>query len=305
MKLNINWKDFLKETKRLSLEAQKILDKEREIDNNDDLEKIQEEIKKWTIVCNYFFIDSFDSETNEFANSFYYRAPSKVDIAQRQKNFFQYKKETFQVLKEKRQALEYYEKLLSVSDAIIKPDSVDIEVRHQYNTEETLDLILEKLYDLYDDGRYSINAILKGSGIELKRYGEERELAEVLVDNDFIEVIYYTNDVVARLTTHGKIYIEDKRKIKSTDYSHINDSEHEIKQKIDEVIFELKKLGIGQEFLFEELEELKELYKTLNKKNWGQILKGKIIDLGLSQIINYDTMKFIYKELTNEILKLK
>ena len=62
---------------------------------------------------------------------------------------------------------------------------------------------------------------------------------------------------------------------------------------------------MGKNCFFNELQELKELYPKLNKKNWGQILKGKLIDLGLAQVINKDVMELIFKELTDQILRLK
>ena len=50
--------------------------------------------------------------------------------------------------------------------------------------------------------------------------------------------------------------------------------------------------------------KLKELYGSINKKNWGQLLKGKLIDLGIAQIINQDTMKLVYEFVTNDILRI-
>ena len=67
----------------------------------------------------------------------------------------------------------------------------------------------------------------------------------------------------------------------------------------------LIKQGFGQEILFNELQELKDLYPKLNKKNWGQILKGKLVDLGISQIINQEMAEMIFKGLTEQVLHLK
>lgn len=91
----------------------------------------------------------------------------------------------------------------------------------------------------------------------------------------------------------------------STNYDSINQSPEMLNSKIDEIILLLKKQGFGQEILFNELQELKDLYTKLNKKNWGQILKGKLVDLAVSQIINQETAKTIFKALTEQILHLK
>ena len=77
-----------------------------------------------------------------------------------------------------------------------------------------------------------------------------------------------------------------------------------INKKIDELFIKLEKLGYGQQIIFDELEELKDLYLTLNKQNWAQLVKGKIIDLGLSQVISVDVMKIIYESITNDILRI-
>tara|TARA_R110002050_G_scaffold275455_1_gene420209 strand:+ start:18947 stop:19522 length:576 start_codon:yes stop_codon:yes gene_type:complete len=93
-------------------------------------------------------------------------------------------------------------------------------------------------------------------------------------------------------------------KYEETNYDKISKSEIEINKKVDQILEALNKQGFGQEILFDELQELKELYTKLNKKNWGQILKGKLIDLTISQIINEEIAKNIFIELTNQIQKI-
>ena len=93
--------------------------------------------------------------------------------------------------------------------------------------------------------------------------------------------------------------------IQFTDYESITTSQKELNTKIEEIGETLKKQGFGQEILFEELQELKILYPKLNKKNWGQILKGKLIDLGLSEVINREVAANIFQELTDQVLRLK
>lgn len=90
-----------------------------------------------------------------------------------------------------------------------------------------------------------------------------------------------------------------------TDYNKISESQKEINDKIDEVILTLKNQNYGQEILFDELQELKELYPKINKKNWGQLLKGKLLDLALDQIINPEIAKSIFIAITNQALQLK
>lgn len=90
-----------------------------------------------------------------------------------------------------------------------------------------------------------------------------------------------------------------------TDYNKISESQKEINDKIDEVILTLKNQNYGQEILFDELQELKELYPKNSKKNWGQLLKVKLIDLAVDQIINPEIAKSIFMAITNQTLQLK
>ncbi|WP_233899344.1 hypothetical protein [Tenacibaculum piscium] len=90
-----------------------------------------------------------------------------------------------------------------------------------------------------------------------------------------------------------------------TNYDAINQSQEKLNSKIEEIIELLTKQGFGQEILFDELKELKDLYPKLNKKNWGQILKGKLLDLGIAQVINQEVAETIFKGLTEQVLRLK
>lgn len=304
MRLIISWNEFANQIKYFIEEAETLHSKHNQVSDEADLNKVKEEVKDWEKKCYKFLQESFTPNSNDFASGFYSVRTHRYTIpGGRVKDLNQVHKELFEDLDVKQKTLKYYLKTLKVYDAIIKPNEIDLEIRKNYSTEETLELLIDKLYELYDDYYYSVKDILEGNGIELKRWGEERELIKMLEIRGFVKV-QSTRDVSAQLTTQGKMYVEEKRKIKSSDYSHVSGSQEEINTKIDTIISELEKLGLGQEILYEELEELKELYSKLDKKNWGQVLKGKLIDLGLSKVISSDTMKAIYSELTDQMLKL-
>jgi len=55
----------------------------------------------------------------------------------------------------------------------------------------------------------------------------------------------------------------------------------------------------GQEIIFNEIEELKDLIKTLNKKNWGQIARGKLGDLVTASILTPDNARMAYNFLSD------
>jgi hypothetical protein len=59
-------------------------------------------------------------------------------------------------------------------------------------------------------------------------------------------------------------------------------------------------LGLGQEIIFNEADEIKNLLKGLNQTNLFEIIKVKFIDLVLSGVITFDNANMIVKALTGE-----
>jgi hypothetical protein len=101
-------------------------------------------------------------------------------------------------------------------------------------------------------------------------------------------------------------YIPSEVESFSSSQTQENFSEEEktkVNEKIDEVLNKLHELQVGQEVIFNEIEELRGLL-SLDKKNWKQVLKGKLVDLGLGKLVDTDTLEWIYKKLTDENLNL-
>ncbi len=304
MELQENWEDFEKAINNFKEKANTIVESHKNSSSEADYEKLKDEFKTWQNQVVEFFNTSFKEENNEFAHAIRYPQTNRYNIGNRQKDSRQLIKEKREDLSSLSKNLAYYLRILSISDAIVRPKEIDLEERKAFSTDEILELLLEKLYQLYDDYYHSVSVILSGNGISLSRHGEERELAKTLEDYGYVKLIH-TKDVSAQLTIEGKRFVEKNLTKQTTDYSKIDKSQDELNQKIDEIIETLNKQNLGQEILFEELQELKELYSKLSKKNWGQILKGKLIDLGLAQVINKEVMETIFKELTDQVLKLK
>lgn len=303
MILITSWDTFSKQIDDFVSEGQSILTTENSIKTEAEFEVTKTTIKDWTDRCYNFLKSSFDIENNDYAQAFRYARHERFHIGNQKKDFTQIKKEAFEDFKVKLTNLPYYKKILSISDAIIKPDIVKLSDRNSFTTDEILELILDKLFDLYDNNYHSIAMILQGNGITVKRHGEERELAKLLEDNGYVNLMHL-KDTAGQLTVRGKMYIEDKRKTYKENYEDINKSGEEINSRVDEIIEKLTQLGYGQEIIFDEIQELKELYTTLNKKNWGQIVKGKLVDLALAKLIENDTVKYIYETLTDHKLRL-
>src|SRR5690606_13117616 len=112
----------------------------------------------------------------------------------------------------------------------------------------------------------------------------------------------WSNKDLLRISLKGAAFIE--RKNKTLKNKGKENQESEVNKKIDLVLFQLEKLGFGQEIIFSEIEELRGLSKKLNKKTWSQVIKGKVMDLALSEIISKEVAKFIYESLVEDKFKL-
>ncbi len=302
LKLIVEWNIFQDKSKQFVKDADSLLGKEKTIKTDDEISNVLKEIEQWENDCYDYLKTAFNEDRNTYTEGFRYAKATRFNTGRKleQQEII---KNKFSDLREKKGTLEYFLKILGISDAIIRSNEIDLEKRAEYTMEESLELILEKLYELYDEKYYSISPILEGNGIVLKRYDDERDMVKILENRGLVKAIH-TRTVTAQLTPMGRMYVEEKRKRQTTDYSKISDSQTEINKRIDEVIARLEKLGLGQEIIFDELSELKELYGKMDKKNWGQLLKGKIVDLGISQVINAETAKMVFEGITNEVLKL-
>lgn len=315
MKLITDWDIFKKNVSELIVEGNEMV---LNFDTNRNYEDQKEYISIWHTKIQNVFESSFEPSNNEFSSEIknaFREEKNTYNIPQSQynrnfnfpKNKEQENRENNIELKKKLENLlkylSFYLKFLSASDSIIYPELIELNNRDNYSTEDVLNLILEKLYILYDTNYISINSILNANGIKLSRYGEERELTKVLENRGLINVMS-ARDISAQLTIQGKMYVEEKQKSSKSNYEKIDDNQLEFEKTIDEILLRLEKLGYGQQIIFEEIEELKELHSKLNKKNFGQVLKGKLVDLALSKAIENDTISYIYNKITDEVLKL-
>ena len=71
----------------------------------------------------------------------------------------------------------------------------------------------------------------------------------------------------------------------------------ELHDRIDSVLDKLEKLGLGQEIIFNEIDELKNKSKKISKKDLKMMLIGKIVSFGAGKI-NTDLAANIFEEIT-------
>jgi len=78
-----------------------------------------------------------------------------------------------------------------------------------------------------------------------------------------------------------------------------SEEESQLHSKLNEIIDKLEKQGYGQEILFQEIEDLKNHF-DLGKRNWFQLLKGKLFDLGVEKILEHDKIKELFQEISSQ-----
>jgi hypothetical protein len=302
MNENFEWEKFKNEINSL-LEKGEII-YESKPKNKNEFDVFSENYKLWKTDVITFLTNSFSAE-NYFVQNFRFLNNNRYDFGNTSKPIEQQIKEKNADLNSDLRYINFIINMVSVSDILTKPNEIDLSIRQNYTSDEILELILEKLYDLYGDGIYPILQILEGNGITLKKRREEFDYVSILEQNGYVNSNNIAREADAQLTLNGKIYIEEKRRLTVPNYSSINYDNEELSIKIDDLKIQLEKLGFGQQIIFEELEELKEYYTYLNKQSWAQLFKGKLIDLGLSQVINADIMKLMYESIVHDTLRIQ
>jgi len=189
---------------------------------------------------------------------------------------------------------------------LITGKPVDLLARAKYTMQQKLNFLLERLNVLNSGSSYfPLDMLLEGNGFN--HFGETQlsEIGAILEQNGYVEVLSALGITPqARITVSGQMYVEENLSKYKEDYSNIPSDKEEINRLMDYLKEELSKLSAGQEVLFEELEDLRGLYGKLTKKNWGEILKGKMFDMALEKVISKETFMFILSTFTGHELKL-
>ena len=141
------------------------------------------------------------------------------------------------------------------------------------------------------DGSVKLNDIIKSypemTGNDIS------QVAESLQSQGYVKTNPTKYAIFAKITAEGIEYIENLKSDNSIHYDpddKIDPSEQEIlKEKLDELLERLMKLELGQQVIYDdladEISDLKDLVGVLGKKDWKQMLKGKLVDAGLGNII--------------------
>lgn len=85
-----------------------------------------------------------------------------------------------------------------------------------------------------------------------------------------------------------------------------NEEESNLHSKLNNIISELEKQGLGQQIIFDEIEDLKNHF-NLGRKSWFQLVKGKLIDLTVEKVLEKTVIAAIFSTLSDgfqEVSKL-
>lgn len=127
-------------------------------------------------------------------------------------------------------------------------------------------------------------------------YGEDQIVFNSLIFEPFVKLLNY--------------YISDSKSYNENDFfSKIEINE--ISLKLDNLSFgelmtdsPLNDIRLGQEIIFNAVEDLKLQLKHVKKKTWAEILKGKLVDLVFSNYIIPNAFSVVVKIITGQDTKL-
>lgn len=170
MVLKVNWEDFKSEVEGFMSKGNALVEIYISSRTEDKFNNFKEDKQSWENTVASYVLKSFEPENRNFANGFKeqngFNTGFKLGIDQKVKN-------KIQALKEEINSLGFYLTMLFISDAIVRPGEIDLNERQNLDTEGILEIILSKLYDLYNGRKYhSIKWILEGNRIELNSQGE-------------------------------------------------------------------------------------------------------------------------------------
>ncbi len=155
-----------------------------------------------------------------------------------------------------------------------------------------------KIFDICEHGVFGYFIIKKSvesqnlNGDELnliKRFNRGRLKYDEL-KQDYIDLVF---SPFVRLLD---LYLTEKKSESINDYFTTCEIEA-LKARLDEAIEKIELQSIGQEVIFDSIDELKELTLELNKKNWIELFKGKMIDKFVDVLV-INNMDSIIQQIT-------
>src|SRR5688500_12355664 len=210
LRMTVKFDDFKSKVNSLISEAEPI--SASKFDDEGGLTIAELAYKEWSQKARNYLISAFNQPSNfvvsSFVNAHANRFYSGVGASMQSR---------IETLKEnltiKCTMLRALVELLAVCDAIIAPNSIDLDERANLTITEKIDLLMEKLYHLNPDGYHEITEILEGNGVKLRSQTESRELANIIEANGWGEMFGGLGvEANIRLLSPGVHYVESNLK---------------------------------------------------------------------------------------------
>ena len=303
LQLTKPWTEFKKELQAFMEEGKSL--KDMPAQTQQDIAAMENAIDAWDQQVKLWLESSFNASRNRYMIAYHNAGANNFNIPNQN---LTRDRQLFLLggrIQTRTDTLFMLERVLSVSDAVISPETVNLMERAGFTIKQKQEFILRTLYTLYDDFYYPLPDILSGCGIVMKRSSESAEIATMLEDLGYVDQINGAGAAVQiRLTAAGAQMLEESAQPITESYDDIRYSYEEMSAKLDEITEELKKSNLGHEILFDELQDLKKLYLKLNKKNWGQLLKGKLVDVAIGKLVDNSTLALVYEAITHHKFNL-
>lgn len=289
---------FKIQVKSLWNEGNILLTKKNE---ENDLDILRKKTLDWINSLDLFFKKSFSIENNHFKNIVSSGVRDKINFHNINGYSIDQIKKT---IDQKLINIDYVEHLILMSDAVIDPYVIEKENRKQFTFSDKKALLIEKLYQSYDSEFYfNLEDLFLGNGLMMRRDSDLNEFAKILANEGFIEIKEY-GALQVRLTTAGAMKMEEKFSSNQRELNIEDEKQKAFDEILSEIKDELEKANSGNEILFEELQEIKEAIGKVPKKNLFEMVKGKVIDLAIKEVISRETAVYVYEKFTGSKFNL-
>lgn len=243
---------------------------------NLDLSEITDIISKYASDIRYADRNHLEIKITQFFNFLYEQPISKRTLERISEDFKDLNTKRIEVKKSDKRYKENKDFIASISTREIQGAFAYFEIKDKFELEmRYTNFYIESACEWYDTG---------------VSFNEWQELFNSYFFEPFIELIEW--------------YFRESKIKQEKDYFS-REEISQIEHNFDNLKSQITKLEFGQEIIFNETDEIKDLISGLNKKNWTEIIKAKFRDLIVAKIISLETAEILIKTITGENINLK
>ncbi|NDI97755.1 hypothetical protein GWA97_01520 [Flavobacterium sp. LaA7.5] len=153
--------------------------------------------------------------------------------------------------------------------------------------------ISSKLLDFNRDSDKLEFLSVARKNISEERIKHEKQCTGCSKSQDYETILFCLEQEYDDIKKYFKYEVPDENQFSTLE-------EINIITKLNEVLENLSELRMGQEVIFNEIDDLKQHF-NLGKKNWFDLLKGKLISLCAEKVIEEAIAKKVYNSLAKEV----